>query len=289
MTENDSNDSFDKAQKIQPFIEISGILIATIIPSVFLTVGASIQLIKLYSISPNYVRFFSISQLFSDSLLFFSIYLTTFFPTLLGFGFVYFLNKPIKTISKKLIPDEEFKIIILLEFLLAFSFYFLIKKIYPQSTALYSNLQLGALGMVLYSLSNIFFRKRKKIISEVEKQKRQERIEELSNQKDLPYLIIGLLIIFSFSVYSSAKIFLEKVKLSNQTIFNSTTANNLNTKNIHNKYKSKGLKDSLLYFNDQYIFLEVQKDTIIKKGKVKYLTSTKDIEILKFEEFFKKE
>lgn len=63
----------------------------------------------------------------------------------------------------------------------------------------------------------------------------------------------------------------------------------INYSKIHNRYNKTGFNETVLYFNDSYIFVELKIDSIYankKDPKVKWKKSIRKIEILKFDSFF---
>lgn len=317
----------EKAEYYLPHFEIvekSAVIISTIIPFCTLLIGASFQIFYLWKIDIFYIRFFSLSQLLSDSIV--SLYhLFIYFlpPFILGSIIPTYQNYKLltnketdETLRNKDLIDQKQKKNMIKTFLIMFTsfvlFLTLIKLIYSNTFIPLLSLlggQILAYSFLINNFrkiyrANIYYPLLYEYKQEVEKIK--EKISSLNESLSHNTLdntstyeekqIEKQLEFYNNTLYSIKNNILRK-EISKFDIFIAILAilvafaqlfflterkflpekSFYNYKNLHSNFQKKGYKDSVLYFNDNYIFVKLQKD------------STEKIAVLKFDAFFEEE
>lgn len=235
---------------------------------IFSTFGAFHQVYALYKIGYPYIRFFSSTQLLSDSIAFLLILiLKVAYPFILG-GVASLLIYRIFNKKKEFIFKYSVYIIYVLCFIYTISMHYL------NLTQDYASLILSAYGYQL--ITNIYG------IMNVHKVEENES----SDESKIPEWKLYIFFILTFIMFIYTPLSGGYSSFVNNTLL-SNEFENFNK--IHSIYKNKGVRDSILYFNDNYIFVEIKKDSIYpdkKNPKKLWKKQIRKIEILKFDKFF---
>jgi hypothetical protein len=206
------------------------LVIIALIPSVF---GGIWQMFKLAQISPNMIRFFSISQLISDGLLLMIFFI---FVPLISVTPILLTIHPMKHdfFSHKTPYDNYFRLIMYpLVLFLVFDYIFSSKELRSINELIHFLMGLCFFYIFIFSFSQVF-------------------IKKLFGKYFL--LIVIFLINILISFYS-----FYKINKNEKTIYNfESLITTLKQKHCYSK------QPKILYFNDQYIFIEVVENQ--KKG-----------------------
>ncbi|WP_435356865.1 hypothetical protein [Emticicia sp. SJ17W-69] len=275
---------------IPDFIHKTLASISIFVPFIFLTIGASLQINSLNSIGKSYIRFFSYSQLLSDSLFFFSIIISKTFPFFLGFlySFVsnYLRNLIVPNVKLSELDDEKLALILFELISEVLIIMVLLKQFYSSPEELKNVYALATFGYSISFFYRIFFKRKKRKKTNLE----ENGFENLKYKEGCAIMILLFLILgFGAFIYNST-IFFNSIYDGYKETQNSNLPNNTNFIKLHNRYKTQNIQYNLLYFNDQYIFIGLDKDTTIAYNKnINLAFPVRKIEILRFEELFKPE
>lgn len=244
------------------FLEKSLTSISVLMPFVFLSIGAFVQIYYLSKIGSGYIRFFSISQLLSDSMIAIYIGIIGLINSILGYYifkviFKFYRHFSIKfkreinlsSINTALIIAFFMAIVLVIGFI--FNYAGIISLYYP------SFIFIGIIVGFYLIWDKSFF---------------------------IFFFIIVLVINFS-RIYN-----IELGRLLDEYILPKNDF--INYSNIHKKYTNSGFKEKVIYFNDSFIFVELKKDSIVPYAynpMIKYYIPIRKIEVLKFDSFFEED
>ncbi|MBA4849051.1 hypothetical protein [Emticicia sp. BO119] len=328
----------EKAANILPIWEIIEkvlVSISIIIPFIFLFVGGALQISELWKMNYLYIRFFSVTQLLSDSIIFAILFIKEIFlPIFIAAGSfyyfsnkiknsnyfknkirkfiiklhkkvlknpqiifkVYFINKPfilsIKDLNiKRISSKESFYIVKLSLIMILLIFESIILYFFDFNyEALFSFLFIYTLSLLIFlefPNKTMFF---KSLLKEFQSSNYQDKIFSVL----LPLLFIGLFLSLIFILLTA--FYLETQEIKKNFLPDGSLANK---EKIYKIFENKYQDINILYFNDQYIFVAIENDTLIK-----YCNSSKQdtisyfrmkvpkyskIEVLKFDKFFEEE
>jgi len=240
------------------------------------TIGGLWQVIELASISPSYIRFFSISQVVPDGLLvllFIACILITFFITRYLFQFT--------TLSK--LQSEKWlstflwmiPIVIMFSVPLVYRYFGIIDRGYIEVADIFTFI--GCLTIMLASFANLIPNKKSKLLER--KNVTKSKIDNNRVDDNTPKLKNYLFAIGFFTILIlSLKLFGLTTEVIGKIRDDSVKTDRLiNLENLIKKLKTRKNFDFLeiLYVNDKYIF-------------VQYLDSNnkKLIEVMKYEKLF---
>lgn len=239
----------DKIKQSLEYIQ-NHLNVILLVPTVL---GGFWQLIELMSIDTSYLRFFSLTQVIADGLIILIILLFSYFIYLLFFKLVFEDNK-LETNKS----DLAFNIFRLLSFTVLLIYF--LYKIYINKKIEFSNFLL-----VIFCIVGIY-----RYIREILKNsnKINNKLKEIivNNSTEIT-LFLMLAIGFLFVGFITFN------KLFHNTYFIPTNLKNIT--NIECYLDKKKNEFELLYFNDNYIFVEIK--------------DTQQVEIIKFEELLNKE
>lgn len=308
-------------------------IVSTFLPFFFLCFGAYLQVSELFAIDVYFIRFFSASQLFSDSLAFLSLFIFQITkPILLGFAPYYFFFKVLniteyfwkfclrlidtyqrfflfKKLRKIIIPilyRKKGKISSIshyedMIYFLYINFIFKCLVLYVFNNAVLELFELdGTKNFLVYTFQIIC------LTYELNVAAWETKFIQKMFQRMWKNLLDSILVIFNITTFFLllVMLFLLLQKLTRpiiSKIINSLYSNErlLNFESLNTKYKKKNLKSKVLYFNDKFIFLGIEKDTVVnypvgkvdstfhhlQKIKINLPTDFK-VKILPFEEIF---
>lgn len=229
----------------------------------FLLIGGIHQLYNLVQIGFPYIRFFSSTQLLSDSIaLFIAISFYIVIPCFLGGLSIYFSSK---------MPLEDLIIAIIHGFICQLS---LIIIIVTFSIIFYTNRgsslsQISAIQT--YFIVALSFFSSGAIFTSLYFDSKREEIFFKYTSKGRYILIIATL-------WVTPLIFIGKIDIKS---FNTKL---FNISKINKTYKTRGFQSEILYFNDNFIFVEIKKDSVFPNKKKP--ETIINIEVLKFDKFF---
>jgi hypothetical protein len=213
---------------------------------IFLMIGGVHQVLNLYTIGYKYLRFFSVTQLLSDSIAILLLFLL-FVLAPISCGFLF------GKIANRIIDNYPQFLYFYIFIFLCFNCY----TIYNEDYYISIIASVFSQGFLLYL---VFF----------------GVIQFLSYEKfaKLIFVIVALIPICG-SIYAASDYHRTK---------NNFNLEIENFDKIHNMYNAKNIKSNILYFNDNYIFVEIKKDSL--KPGTKKNEIIRKIEILKFDKFF---
>lgn len=287
-------------QKILDFIEKHPITISVIIPEFFLIIGGIYQIKYLWNIGLPYLRFFSLTQLLSDSILILIISISKIFLVPIIGMINYYVALWIMSYFKKDKTNiDDYTSIIVQSVILSYIFYLIFSG--QVNEGHFETILSTSIIVVQYFIGAIVAASliNRKLTIGSENKDKDVKFNTVDKNaplitKVISYIMLtfsGGLFLFGFLsiLYYTAIAFMTDFEIISKNFLPNNDLKNYQY--IERKYKPKGLKDSVLYFNDNFIFVELKKDTVYpdrSNPKKKYKKTIKKIEVLKFDEFFEK-